>query len=99
MRNLLTRPEAHESAEEETVVAFAISELLNLSAKELYPEIKAAYDEDRVDTNVVGFDSVVQKWGMGEMPERNRHEDGLNLRLKCTNCERERVHFVDGWWV
>lgn len=94
MRNLLTRPEAHDLTAEETIVAFAISETLDLSAKELYPEIKAAYDEDRVDTAVVEFDSVVRKWGMEKMPSNRRRDDGLNLRLRCLACDRERVHFV-----
>ncbi|MEM7125712.1 MAG: DUF1186 domain-containing protein [Chloroflexota bacterium] len=94
MRELLTRPEASQTAEEETFIGLLISEILDLGAKELFPEIEAAYAEDRVDTQIVGLDSFVEEWGMGSVHPKKYQEDGIELPLKCKECGRERNHFV-----
>jgi hypothetical protein len=52
MRTLLTRPEASELADEETFIGFLVGDIAELGAKELYPEIEAAFQEDRVDTTI-----------------------------------------------
>jgi tetratricopeptide (TPR) repeat protein len=92
-RVLLTRPES-DTAGEETLVGFVLSDLLDLNARELYPEIQRAYVEDRVDTKVVGPDSFAQEWQLTPIPIQPRRKDGLYLRLRCTVCDRERDHFV-----
>lgn len=94
MRTLLTRPEAFNLAAEETFVGFLISDMMDLDARELYPDIEAAYREDRVDTSVVDLASVQQKWGLPVSPKPKWRDDGLYLRLRCTQCGREREHFV-----
>jgi tetratricopeptide (TPR) repeat protein len=52
MRVLLTRPEAYEAAEER-FIGFLIGDMEDLEAKELYPEIEAAFAEDRVDPTII----------------------------------------------
>jgi hypothetical protein len=77
-----------------------ISSLLELKADAALPAIRRAFDEDRVDTMVVDFDSVQEEFDLpGAPPPRTyqdplRKKDGLNLRLKCTACGFERPHFI-----
>ena len=93
IRTMLTRPEA-DTASEETIIGFLISEALELEARELYPEIMRAFVEDRVDTSVVSPMSVQHHWGLLPKEEPIRRSDGMYLRLRCTNCDRIREHFV-----
>lgn len=93
IRRLLTRPEA-DTAGEETVVGFLISDALNLNLRKLYPEITRAFLEDRVDTKVVTPLEVQHHWGLLPMPWPERRYDGMYLRLRCTACNRIREHFV-----
>lgn len=94
MRELLNRPEAHELPEEETFVGFLIGDILDMDARELYPDIKQAYEEDRVDTKVVRLGDVHHEWGMKPVRGPERRSDGMHLRLRCKECGREREHFV-----
>jgi hypothetical protein len=94
MRYLLNRPEAHEVAEEETFLGFLIGEALDAKLHELYPDIKRAYDEDRVDTKIAGLDDVHREWGLSPVPQPRRRSDGMYLRLRCKECGRVREHFV-----
>jgi tetratricopeptide (TPR) repeat protein len=94
MRYLLNRPEAHEVAEEEIFLGFLIGEALDMQARELYPDIKRAYDEDRVDTKIAGLDDVHHEWGLSPVPQPRRRSDGMYLRLRCKECGRVREHFV-----
>lgn len=93
MRTLLTRPEAH-TAGEETFVGFLIGDVLDLDARELYPEIQRAFAEDRVDTSVITLLGVHDRWRLAPTPVPERRKDGLYLRLRCTACDRIREHFV-----
>jgi hypothetical protein len=67
---------------------------MDLQARELYSDIEAAYQEDRVDSSIVDLASVQQKWGLPVSPKPKWRDDGLYLRLRCTQCGREREHFV-----
>ena len=93
IRTMLTRPEA-DTASEEMIVGFLISDALHLDARELYPEIERAFVEDRVDMKVVTPQSVQDDWGVLPMPEPEHRFDGMYLRLRCTECNRIREHFV-----
>jgi tetratricopeptide (TPR) repeat protein len=93
MRTLLTRPEA-DTAGEETLVGFLIGDVLDLDARELYPEIQRAFAEDRVDTSVITLPDVHGRWRLAPVPVPERRKDGLYLRLRCTACDRIREHFV-----
>lgn len=93
MRTLLTRPEA-DTAGEETFIGFLIGNVLDLDARELYPEIQRAFVEDRVDTSIIDALSVHHHWGLLPLPITERRSDGLYLRLRCTVCGRVREHFV-----
>jgi tetratricopeptide (TPR) repeat protein len=93
MRVLLTRPEAHEAAEE-TFIGFLISDLTDMDAKELYPEIETAFAEDRVDPTVIDLQSVQEDFGMPITRRPKPREDGLTLQLRCKSCGRIRPHFV-----
>jgi len=93
IRTMLTRPEA-DTAGEEVIVGFLIRDALDLEARQLYPEIVRAFVEDRVDTLVVSPLSVQHRWGLLPMEEPIRRMDGMYLRLRCTNCDRTREHFV-----
>ncbi|MEW5871639.1 MAG: hypothetical protein AB1894_20380 [Chloroflexota bacterium] len=92
-RTLLTRPQAYEASEEE-MLGFVISMALDLDARELIPEVKAAFEEDRVDPMVIGMDYVYKEWELGPTPSARPRRDGLDLLLKCVACGRQRHHFV-----
>jgi tetratricopeptide (TPR) repeat protein len=93
IRMMLTRPEA-DTAGEETIVGFLISDALDLDERALYPEIARAFVEDRVDTKVISPLSLKQRWGLLPVSEPERRDDGMYLRLRCTACNRIREHFV-----
>jgi hypothetical protein len=93
MRALLTRPEAYEAAEE-TFIGFLIAGIEDLGAKELYPEIEAAFAEDRVDPTIIDLQDVQESFGMHVSQWPKPREDGLTLRLRCKDCGRVRQHFV-----
>ncbi len=92
-RALLTRPQAHEAAEE-TFIGFLIGDIVDMGARELYDEVKRAYDEDRVDLTILDFPYIHEKWGLEPLPQPEIRSDGLYLMLRCTHCHRERIHFV-----
>ncbi len=93
MRLLLTRPESA-AAGEEMFMGFLIGDVLDLGACELYPEIRRAFEDDRVDTSIVDLSYVHDRFGLATVPIPRRRQDGMYLRLRCTACEREREHFV-----
>jgi len=93
VRTLLTRPEA-DTAGEETFVGFLIGDVLDLDARELYPDVQRAFAEDRVDTSIIDLLCVHDRWDLAPLPAPHRRSDGLYLRLRCTACDRVREHFV-----
>lgn len=92
-RLLLTREEAYK-ADEEMFIALLISAIIDQDAKELYPEIKQVFDEDRLDPTIIDFPYIHEKWDMTPLPPETVREDGLYLTLECTKCHRVRRHFV-----
>jgi DNA-directed RNA polymerase subunit RPC12/RpoP len=81
--------------DEETFLGFLVCSILELDARELYPDIEAAFREDRVDTKVVDLKSVQTDWRIqGTLPPK-RKGNGFNLLLRCVECGREREHFVE----
>jgi tetratricopeptide (TPR) repeat protein len=83
-----------ERPDDETFRGFVVSDLLDLKAKEAYPDIEAAYVEDRVDEMVVGLDDVQKELRVrGGAKPRERAE--FELRLKCQECGFVRPHAVD----
>lgn len=95
-RHLLNRPEAQDLATEEEFIAFLIADALGADLRELYPDIKRAFLEDRVDPSIVSLRSVEEEWALPfSQPPREIHPaDGMNLQLECTNCGRKRFHFT-----
>jgi tetratricopeptide (TPR) repeat protein len=93
-RTLLTRPEAYE-AREEHFMACLISEIVDLDALELYPEIKQVFDEDRLEPGVLDLDFIHEKWDRPRITLPPRRMDGLYLPLECQNCGRIREHFSE----
>jgi hypothetical protein len=83
-----------ERPDDETFRGFVVSSLLDLTAKEAYPDVEAAFVEDRVDESVVDLDFVQQTWHIrdGAAP-RERAE--FEIRLKCQACGFVRPHAVD----
>jgi tetratricopeptide (TPR) repeat protein len=96
MTDYLDRPTADDSAEEECVTTFVITDLADLEAREAYPAIKRAYDEDRVDLSVIGLEDVEADLGMRPKPDYSKleppQEPGVRLELKCKVCGRERSY-------
>jgi tetratricopeptide (TPR) repeat protein len=92
-RALLTRQEAYE-ASEELFLALLITAITNTGAKELYPEIKQVFDEDRLDPTITDLRLIHQKWDLPPLPPPEIRDDGLYLMLICTKCQRTRQHFV-----
>jgi tetratricopeptide (TPR) repeat protein len=87
--------------EDETLNGQIILSLMEMKAVEALPAIREAFDEERVDTFLVDFDSVQREFdlpGAPPLPELEldltRRNAGLNLRLKCLACGYERPHFV-----
>ncbi|HLF89627.1 MAG TPA: hypothetical protein VI451_11810, partial [Anaerolineales bacterium] len=66
-RTLLTRPEAYEASEEH-FMAFFIGQIVRLDARELYPEIKQVFDEDRLEPGILDLDFIHEKWGQPRLP-------------------------------
>jgi tetratricopeptide (TPR) repeat protein len=93
LRTLFTREEAYR-ADEELFIAFLVSAVTDGDAKELYPEIKQVFDEDRLDPTVIDLPFIHQQWDMEPLPRPERREDGLYLMLECKQCGRNRQHFV-----
>ena len=96
IRYLLTRPESRENAEEEMFLSLIISDLLDTDWLVLLPEIEAAFRDDAVAPDMVRPDDVLDAWDVSldvpsVMPPR---EGGEYILLRCTNCGRERYHFV-----
>jgi tetratricopeptide (TPR) repeat protein len=83
-----------EVPEDEIFRGFVVADLLDLKAKEAYPDIEAAFLEDRVDESIVGLDHVQQELRIrdGAKP-RERAEFEINL--KCQECDFVRPHAVD----
>jgi tetratricopeptide (TPR) repeat protein len=92
-RTLFTRPEAYNTAEEQ-FIAMLIGDSLDLNARELYPEIKQVYDEDRLEPGWVHLDDVHIEWEMPRSPSERRY-DGLYLPVLCKSCGRTREHFTE----
>jgi tetratricopeptide (TPR) repeat protein len=88
---LLERPEAGEASEEE-LNGILIMEILDLGARELYPQIKAAFDEDRVAPMTTSLAEVHEEWGLEPIQEPAIPNDVLDLQLICTACGRTRLH-------
>jgi tetratricopeptide (TPR) repeat protein len=94
-RHLLNRPEAYAMADEEEFVGFLIGDIEDADLRELYPDIKRAFVEDRVDPQVIHLSSVEGKWELPiTMPYPRRQEGGMTLLLECTVCGRKRFHFT-----
>ena len=74
------------------VFSSVTSQIWKLS--KLYPEIEAAYLEDRVDDSIIDLHFVQDKLKLPTTPLPKLREDGLYLRLRCKACERAREHFV-----
>ena len=96
LTRFLDRPTADDSAAEELVTAFIISDLTEMGATGAYDAIVRAFAEDRVDTQILDLEFVEQEWGMRPRLEyddlKTPTEPGVRLVLKCTACGRERTH-------
>jgi len=94
LTRFLDRPAANDSADEEALTAFVISDLTDLNATSAYAAIARAFAEDRVDTQILDLDFVEQEFGMKPRwdPENPmmRDEPGVRLVLRCKVCGRER---------
>lgn len=93
LTDLLGRPGREANAEEETFTACVIGDLCRLGAKEAYPAIVQAFQEDRVDLQMVDLDYAQEKLDQPRTTPPMRR-DGLYLNLTCKRCRRKRPHFV-----
>jgi hypothetical protein len=93
LTELLNRPGADATVEEETFTATVIGDLCDLGATEVYPAIQAAFQSDRVDLMMLDLDYVQERLGLPRTAPPPR-EDGLTLNLTCKRCGRARPHFV-----
>jgi len=93
----LDRPAAGASATEETLTGFVICDLGDLGDRAAYPAIKRAFDENKVDTQIVGLEDVEADLGLRPKPDYSKfplppEEPGVRLSLRCKVCGRERFH-------
>lgn len=93
-RTLLTRSESYE-ASEEYLIAILVSEAADLEARQLYPEIKRVFEEDRLESGIIDLDFVHMQWGMPRIPPSPRQTNGMYLPLQCMQCNRIREHFTE----
>jgi tetratricopeptide (TPR) repeat protein len=93
LREMLTRPEL-DSASEEFLNGVVIDVILEIDARELYPEIKAAFEQDCVDPTMISLNEVHVEWKMPLAIETQAEKYGLNLLLECRACGRIRQHFT-----
>ena len=93
LREMLTRPEL-DRASEEFLNGIAIGVILDIDARELFPEIKAVFDQDCVDPTMVSLSDVHKQWGMPLEADTQEKKDGLDLLLECKACGRVRMHFT-----
>jgi len=91
LREMLTRPDL-DQASEEAITSIVIVSILDIDARELYPEIKAAFDLDSVEPIMVSLDDIHAKWDMPPVVEPETAEDSLYLALECLACGRVRKH-------
>ncbi len=83
-----------EKPDDETFRGFVVGDLLDLRAEEAYPDIEAAFVEDRVDELIVGLDDVRRELRiLGGAKPRERAD--FEIRLKCQECGFVRPHAVD----
>jgi tetratricopeptide (TPR) repeat protein len=83
-----------ERPDDETFRGFVVSDLLDLKATEAYPDIEAAFVEDRVDDLIVGLNDVRKELHIrGGAKPRERAE--FEIRLTCKECGFTRPHAVD----
>lgn len=91
----LDRPSADESVAEEESTTLVISDLVDLKATRAYDAIRRAFEEDRVDTQMLGLESVEREFGLRTQSDYSvpmlRTEPGVRLTLKCKVCGRERA--------
>ena len=96
LTDYLGRPTADDNADEELVTSFVISNLAGLGAREAYPAIKRAFEEDRVTLSVIRLEDVEADFGMRPRPDYSKleppKEPGVRLELKCKVCGRERSY-------
>ncbi|MDP9379891.1 MAG: DUF1186 domain-containing protein [Chloroflexota bacterium] len=89
-------PEHSQEPDDEVLNGFIIGYLVDLKATEAMPAIREAYEQDRVDTSIVGeLGDVQEDLGLAvESPRRTKPDQGVNLRLRCTCCNYEREHVI-----
>ncbi len=93
----LDRPEADDSAAEESVTTSVIYDLSTSGARTAYDAIRRAFAEDRVTPSVITLESVEIDFGMrrpaaSDPSSKRPRESGVRLELRCTACGRERAH-------
>ncbi len=89
-------PEHSREPDDEVLNGFIVSYLVDLKATEAMSAIRGAYEQDRVDTSIVGeLGDVQADLGLPvESPKRTRPDQGMDLRLHCTCCHYEREHVI-----
>lgn len=93
----LGRPSADDSPAEEDVTAFVICDLADLGDPSAYPAIKRAYDENRVNPQIIELENVEADFGLRPKPDYTKlpippKEPGVRLSLRCKVCGRERSY-------
>jgi len=93
----LGRPSADDNAVEEDVTTFVIGDLADLGDLSAYPAIQRAYDENRVNPQIIGLEDVEIDFGMRPKPDYTGlptppEEPGVRLSLRCKVCGRERSY-------
>jgi tetratricopeptide (TPR) repeat protein len=95
LTELLDRPGAGDSADEESLTAIIIGDLADLRAVSSYEAIRRAYAEDRVEVFYISLADVEDHFGISPSLEQDADEPGVSLTLLCTACRRERNYHVE----
>lgn len=93
LSNLISEPEVDDSRNEE-MVTWLIASLLDTECYELKEAITRAFNEDRVDPEVVKPTSFRGKWALeGILPQKKIK--GKSILLTCQHCQRTRRYGYD----
>jgi len=94
-KEFLGRSTADEDAVEETQNTFVISSLSELKAVDALPDIKRAFEEDRVQTDTFTLAEIETRLGLEPSQKPKESSTPLQLSLTCTACKRTRPYDLE----
>lgn len=95
LRRLLQLGREYPSAQEELFTSNLITEIGEWGEQSLYPDIKAALDEDRIDPTITDLQYIEKELGVPISPVESIDGPGLYVKIVCRGCGRTRHRYVE----